>query len=210
VYFCFGFLKKATLLIIDDKLVSLDIAEVDFECDLKSCKGACCTEGDFGAPLEEDEIELIEGILPQVLPLLTREARKVIRKEGVWAVYDEDEFKGTTLVDNRACVFLSSNDTGYSRCAFEVLYEMGIIGFKKPISCHLYPIRVEENPSKGFFALNYDDWGICSAACTKGKKNRTKLYQFAKEAIVRKYGSEFYTQIEKYAEAYQDALKKRT
>jgi len=184
------------LLIIDDKLLSPDIVEVRFQCDLSACKGACCSEGDFGAPLEEDEINRIRQLLPKVLPLLTPEARKVLEREGIWAEYDKDHFKGTTLVEGKDCVFLSSDTRGFRKCAFEVLYEMGESDFWKPISCHLYPIRVEENSDRAFTALNYDDWGICSAACTKGKKNNIRLYEFAKDAIVRKYGQSFYEQLD--------------
>ncbi len=183
------------MLIIDDKLLSPDIIEQRFECALDACKGACCSEGDFGAPLEEKEIALIEDILPVVMPLLSENARKVIRTEGVWDVYDDDEFKGTTLVDGKDCVFLSADTRGFRKCAFEILYEMGNIRFRKPVSCHLYPIRIEDYPEKGFTAVNYDDWSICSAACTRGKKNNTPLYVFAKEALIRKYGREFYEQI---------------
>lgn len=184
------------MFLVDEILVSTEVLTQKFVCDLESCKGACCWEGDFGAPLQRDEVDIVSSIMDHILPMLSEEAKDILFQQGI--AVDSAILKGkvTPLQKNGACVYLANDENGIARCAFEIAYERGLTDWRKPISCHLYPIRVHQNQETGWEALNYDVWDICSAACTKGKKLRVPLFRFAKEAIIRKYGSEFYDQLE--------------
>ena len=185
------------MLVIDNILISDDILQEQFLCNLQACKGACCIEGDFGAPLEANEAEIIEDIYEHIAPLLSDQARSIISKEGFTKYYEDNETLGTPLLPNGACAYLTDeSSTGIAKCAFEKAFEEGKISFRKPISCHLYPVRVTSRPNLGFEALNYDRWDICSAACTAGKKAQLFLFQFVKEALIRKYGEDFYAELE--------------
>lgn len=188
------------MLIIQNVLVSDEIIENQFLCNLNACKGACCWEGDFGAPLEEEELAILDQIYPLVKPFLTKEGIKVIESEGAYKYWEGAEEYGTNLVNNGACVFITYDNHGIAKCGIEQAYQAGVIDFKKPISCHLYPIRVTKDEEKNFEALNYDEWEICSAACQAGKKAQLPVYQFVKEAIIRKYGIEFYEELDAAAE----------
>lgn len=176
-------------------MINDDIANKPFACDLSACKGACCSAGDFGAPLDEDEIVIIEELMPQLLKYLPKTSIAAIDDQGIAPYYNGMKKKGTPLVDGGACAFLFNDASGISWCLFEKLYTEGKIAFQKPISCHLYPIRVETNPQTGFQNMHYDVWDICAPACEKGKKEETPLYLFAKDAIVRKYGEDFYERL---------------
>jgi len=186
------------MLVIQDKLVSLDLIDQHFVCHLDQCKGACCWEGDFGAPIEEDEIRMVEQILDEILPRLSAESQKKIKKTGIWDEYEDEQerFKGTTLLDNGACVYLVKNDNGFATCAFETAYKEGKTSFYKPISCHLYPVRVTEIPDSNFIALNYDKWDICQSACQWGATLKVPVFEFVKDALIRKFGDDFYMQLE--------------
>jgi len=183
------------MLIIQEVLVSDDVIEKHFLCNLNACKGACCWEGDWGAPLEADEKEILDEIYPKVKPYLTDEGIAQIEKQGT-SVYNEEpaEF-GTTLIENKACAFMTRDSIGIAHCGIEQAHNDGIIDFKKPISCHLYPIRASKDEHVGFEALNYDKWDICSAACDLGKKEQLPVYIFVQDAIKRKYGDEFYDEL---------------
>jgi len=183
------------MLIIEDKLISEDVIEKEFVCDLNKCKGACCWEGDYGAPLESAEISKIEEIYEVVETYLTTENIEEIETKGKFAEYKEPGFEGTALFEDGRCVFMTKNELGISQCSFEMAYRDGKTDFKKPISCHLYPIRAKNIGNTEFEALNYSKWSICSAACTNGQKLKIPVYEFAKEAIIRKYGSDFYKQL---------------
>lgn len=178
--------------VIDSILVSSDVAEKQFACDLNACKGACCWEGDFGAPLEAEELAILERIYPAVEPLLTQEGKAAIAKQGLYTKNEQFGGHDTTLVDNRACAYMGLNERGMAYCTIEQAYNEGKIDWKKPISCHLYPIRITSKPEANFEALNYDRWDICSAACSKGKKEEIRVYEFAKDALIRKYGADWY------------------
>ncbi len=191
------------MLIIQDILISDDIVEKKFLCNLNACKGACCVEGDFGAPLEDEEIEVLEKIYPKIKPFLTEEGKSVIEQKGVKAYYEEPKEYGTPLIDGKACAFINFNSEGIAICGIEQAYNQGEINFKKPISCHLYPIRIEKNDSAGFEALNYDKWDICNPACSLGNEKQLPVYRFLKDAIIRKYGEDFYEELEA-AVAYLD------
>lgn len=183
---------------IDKKLVSSELKDVHFICDLSVCKGACCVEGDNGAPVAEDELEIMDNLLEKVRPYLTAEGIAAIEKDGAY-IYDEEEQEyGTTLIDGKACAFINY-EKGIAVCGIEKAYNDGVVDFKKPISCHLYPIRVTKLGE--YDALNYEKWDICSAACVKGKQEKLPVYKFLKEPLVRKYGVAFY-------DALDDALNR--
>ncbi len=178
--------------LIEDILVSDDVLTEAFACDLEACKGACCWKGDFGAPLDLEEVETLQRILPEIQRFLSPAGLSVIQSEGT-SVYFEDLGKpGTPLIDGGPCAYLTFDRLGVAQCGIEKAWEAGETQFRKPISCHLYPIRVLGHPAAGYEALNYERWEICSAACSRGKQTRMPLYVFAREALVRKYGTSFY------------------
>lgn len=188
---------------IEDKIISDDVVEKQFVCNLDACKGACCWEGDFGAPLEEAELATLEAIYPLVKPYLMEEGRAVIERVGVWTSFEPEVKHGTPLLDNGACAYLTIGADGVAKCGIEQAYNDGVIDFKKPISCHLYPIRITSHEE--FDAVNYDRWDICSAACTLGQSLQMPVYQFAKEALIRKYGEAFYEALDAAAQYEGDA-----
>jgi len=188
------------MLIIQDILISDDIIEEQFRCNLTACKGACCREGDYGAPLETEELHALENIYPQIESFLTEEGRRAISKKGLFEYYEEPKEYGTTLMESKACVFTVFDKNGTAKCGIEEAHNAGATDFKKPISCHLYPIRASKNKKTGFEALNYDRWDICSAACALGKKEQLPVFKFLKEALIRKYGAAFYEELEAAAE----------
>lgn len=195
------------MLIVKDILVSDDIVEEQFVCNLEACKGACCWEGDWGAPLEPAELDILKEIQDLVAPYLSDESRIALNQKGPYTYYDEPQEYGTSLLENGACVYMIYDDQGIAKCGIEQAYLDQKIDFKKPISCHLYPIRVNKNQEVGFEALNYDRWDICSAACQLGKELQLPLYRFVKDAIIRKYGEAFYQeldQIAKYVKGEED------
>jgi len=185
-----------SMLIIEDKLISLELFERKFSCAVEKCKGACCVKGDFGAPLEEDEITQLRSHLPVLLPKLSEEAREKIAQTDVAEWYEEMEAYGTTLLENGTCVFAKIGENGIASCTIQEAYYENLIDFNKPVSCHLYPIRVSENKELNFTALNYDEWDICNPACTKGEELGIKVYQFAKDALIRKFGADFFQALE--------------
>jgi len=183
------------MLIIQDILVSDDVIEKQFLCNLKSCKGACCWEGDWGAPLVEEEKSILDKIYPKIKSYLTEEGREVIEKQGAYVYNEEPAEFGTSLIANKACAFMNKDELGIAHCGIEQAHNDGVIEFKKPISCHLYPLRVSKDERIGFEALNYDRWDICNAACSLGKKEQLPVYIFVQDAIKRKYGDDFYDEL---------------
>jgi hypothetical protein len=180
---------------VDEILVSDDIREVEFVCHLEKCKGACCVEGDLGAPLEEDELLTMQQIQEAVKPYLTPEGRKSIENQGPY-ILDEDGDFSTPTVNGRECAYSHYDENGILKCGIEQAYLNGKIGFRKPISCHLYPIRISKN-KKGLEAVNYHQWSICSAACSYGKALKVPLYKFLQEPLERKYGKAWYEKLVK-------------
>jgi len=177
---------------IKDTIVSLDVLEEDFFCDLDACKGICCVEGNSGAPVERDELPLLNEVLPVIWNDLSPEAQKIIKKQGVAYIDVEGEYV-TSIVDGKDCVFTCYDDKGTCMCAIEKAYREGLTDFYKPVSCHLYPIRVAKY--KDFKAVNYHRWSICKAATIVGKSKNIKIYQFLKEPLIRKFGEEWYEQL---------------
>ena len=182
---------------IGDKLISLDVFDKRFVCDLSACKGACCIEVDSGAPLEEEEIGIIEDNLDSIKPFMRKEGLEVVDESGVFYM-DQDNEPVTTLVNDAECAFVFFDQNNITKCSIEEAYNKGKIDFKKPISCHLYPIRVAK--LRNYMAVNYSHWNICNDACKLGAKLNVKTYQFLKEPIIRKWGEEFYQEMERVDE----------
>ena len=184
------------MLMVQGKLISDEVISRQFLCDLSACKGACCWEGDFGAPLEAAEMDTLDNIYEEIRPYLGLEGRAVIEEAGKYVYYPEPEFQGTPLLENGACAYMVFDDAGIAQCGIEKAYDAGVITFKKPISCHLYPLRVNSEEALAFEAINYDDWEICSPACANGKRAALPVYQFVKEGLIRKYGLAFYKELD--------------
>ena len=189
---------------IGDKLVSADIFSKKFVCDLQKCKGACCVVGDAGAPLEIEEIDILEDIFEEVKPYMTPEGIEAVEKNGVFYM-DTDNDAVTTLVDSGACAFATFTEDGTALCTIEQAYGDGKINWKKPISCALFPIRSKQYTK--FEALNLEELDICKPACACGDALNVPVYRFLKEPIIRKYGVDFFeelTQVEKQLNTSND------
>ena len=178
---------------IGDKLVSEDIFEKEFVCNLGACKGACCVEGDDGAPLTMDEVTLLEDNIDAIKPYMTEEGIATIGRVGVFYM-DQDNEPVTALVKGAECAFVFRDDEGITKCSVEQAYRDGKTDFNKPISCHLYPIRAQKY--RTFTALNYDRWEICKDACSLGEQLGVSVFKFLKEPLIRAYGAPFYEQLE--------------
>lgn len=179
---------------IGDKLVSDEIFEKQFVCNLNACKGACCVEGDDGAPLQLEEVDLLEDHIDAIKPFMTEEGIDTVDRKGVFYM-DQDNEPVTALVRGAECAFVFRDEKGITKCAVEAAYRDGKIEFNKPISCHLYPIRARK--LRSFTALNYDRWPICKDACTLGEELGVSVYKFLKEPLIRAYGDDFYKELEK-------------
>lgn len=177
-------------------IVSEDIIEKDFVCNLSACKGACCIDGDAGAPLSKEEANILEDIYPKVKPYLRPEGIKAIEKLGTSTVNEWDEIE-TPLINNADCAYVIFDEKNTALCAIEEAYNQGDVSWKKPISCHLYPIRIKDYSE--FSAVNYEKWDICDDACTLGKEFQVPVYKFVKEALIRKFGEDWYAQLEDVA-----------
>ena len=175
---------------VGEVLVSDDIKTVEFVCHLEKCKGACCVEGDLGAPLEEDELPVMHEIQKAVAPYLTDAGRKAIAAQGPY-ILDEDGDYSTPTIEGKECAYAHYDEKGILKCGIEQANLDGKISFRKPISCHLYPIRITKK--KGFEAVNYHKWNICSDACQLGSALGVPLYKFLKDPLIRKYGEDWYT-----------------
>ena len=180
------------MLQIDDTIISLDLFDEKFVCDLASCKGECCIEGDAGAPLEHDEIKIIENLLPVIWDDLTEASKEVIKKQGVYYI-DEDEEPVTSIVNGAECVFTYTDENGICKCAIEKAFREGKTDFYKPVSCHLYPVRLQKY--KEFTAVNYHRWKICNCARSLGSELNVPVYRFLKEPLTRRFGAEWYKQL---------------
>lgn len=177
---------------IQDTIISDEVFDEHFICDLGKCKGACCVEGDAGAPVEEEEIEQINSILPEIWNDLLPMSKALIEKQGI-AYEDYDGEMVTSIVNGRECVFVYYEEDGTAKCAIERAYREGRISVRKPISCHLYPIRLQK--FNDFTAVNYHRWSICRPAIKLGKKEGVKIYQFLKEPLIRKFGQAWYDEV---------------
>lgn len=182
---------------IDDTLISLDLFTEKFLCNLNACKGECCVEGDAGAPLEKEEVVEIEKVLPLIWDNLSPAAKEVIDKQGV-CYKDWDDDLVTSIVNGKDCVFTCYDDKGVCYCAIEKAYREGKTDFYKPVSCHLYPVRIQNY--SGFQAVNYHKWNVCKGAVIMGQKQNMPLYKFLKVPLIRKFGEAWYEQLEIAAE----------
>ena len=186
---------------IHNKIVSEDLLEEHFVCDLNACKGACCVEGDTGAPLDESELRILDEIYADVKPFLIPEGiQELEKRKYMWE--EEDQKWKTPLIQDGPCAYVNY-DNGVAVCGIEKAYLAGKVDFRKPVSCHLYPVRISQY--KTFEAVNYERWGICKAACKNGNKLKVPVFRFVKEALIRKYGEEFYNVLE----AYYGQMRKR-
>lgn len=174
-------------------IVSEDLIEKDFVCNLSKCKGVCCVAGEAGAPLEKEETRILEEIYPAVKPFLREEGIKAIEEQGTFVVSDFEELE-TPLVNGRECAYLTFDEKDVAQCGIEQAYNQGVVDWKKPISCHLYPVRVKDYSE--FAAVNYHKWDICDDACSLGKELQVPVYKFVKEALIRKFGKDWYDELE--------------
>jgi hypothetical protein len=184
------------MIIIDDTLISEELLDKKFVCDLAACKGACCEEGDIGAPLEIEEIDAIEADLKGIRPFMSDAGLKLLDSEGFYEAAPGEELV-TTTIEGKACVFAIQDHTKTWKCAIELAHKAGQSDFLKPISCHLYPIRIEK--LKNYEGLNYDQWDICSPACACGDRLEVPVYKFLKGPLIRKYGADWFDALEAVA-----------
>lgn len=181
------------LIEIDDKIISTEIFSQKFVCDLQACKGACCVEGDAGAPLTTEEVEEISSNLNAILPYMTPEGITAVENQGV-SYLDEENEPVTTLVNGKECAFVFRDENGITKCSIEKAFIENKINVNKPISCHLYPIRVKKFGE--YQALNFEKWNICEPACACGSKLNVPVFKFLKEPLIRAFGKQFYEELE--------------
>lgn len=186
---------------IDDTIISIDCLSEKFCCDLDACAGTCCIEGDAGAPVDLDEVEELEAALPVVWNDLSASAQTVIDKQGV-AYTDEEGDLVTSIVNGKDCVFTCYDEKGCCFCALEKAYRAGKTNFYKPLSCHLYPIRLKKIGD--MTALNYHRWDVCKAAVCKGEQLNLPVYRFLKEPLIRRFGQAWYDELEKAVEELKE------
>lgn len=180
------------MLIVENVILSDDIMDHFFVCNTEKCKGACCVEGDSGAPLTEEECRTLDRIVPEITDFLDEEGLRIIQKQGAYE-YDKEGEPGTSMKSGGECVFVTRDEQGKLRCGIEEAWNAGKTDFRKPVSCQLYPIR--ETGYDEFTALNYHRWDICSPACELGTELRTPLYIFLKDALTRRFGDVWYAKL---------------
>ncbi|MGD0709600.1 MAG: DUF3109 family protein [Bacteroidales bacterium] len=187
------------MIVVENTLISELIAERKFVCDLSRCKGECCVAGDAGAPLEEAEAILLEEHYPHYKEYLTEQGIKTISKHGFFELDADNDYLTPIVREEKYCAFVYF-DGEIAKCAIEKAHNEGRINFRKPISCHLYPIRITS--FKDVDALNYHDWDVCQSACEHGKKLDVPVYKFLKEPLIRKYGKGWYKELEEEINKY--------
>lgn len=199
------------MITIGKTVISDDVADKFFVCDLQKCKGACCVEGDLGAPLEKEELPVLEKIYKKVKPYLSGEGIAAIEEQGTY-ILDEDGDYSTPTIGGRECAYAIYDKKGILKCGIEMAWKDGKISWQKPISCHLYPIRITKYEQ--FDAINYERWHICNPACRHGKELGVPVYKFLQGPLVRKYGEDWYKELvmkieSKDAEEEKPAKKKK-
>jgi hypothetical protein len=193
------------MIAIDDKLLSDELFEKKFVCDLSACKGACCVEGESGAPVADDEREKLREIWPVVKEYITAKGVAAIEEQGHFIV-DEDGEYVTPLIDGKECAYTVFEADGMARCGIEKAAREGKIDWLKPVSCHLYPVRITK--LKDFDAINFHTWEVCEPACDCGSKLDVHVYKFLKEPFIRKYGEDFFEKMEAASELYRAQMAK--
>jgi hypothetical protein len=177
---------------IDNTLVSEDLFDKKFVCDLTRCKGACCVEGESGAPLDFDELKELEKAFPLIEESLTEAGRKSIEEQGLYLIDSDGDYVTPLVGQYRECAY-TVFENGIAKCAIEKAWLQGKISFRKPVSCHLYPVRITK--FKSYDAVNYEKWKVCSPACKLGEELKVPVYIFLKDALIRKYGEKWYEQL---------------
>ncbi len=196
------------MIAIDNVLLSDDIISESFVCDLTKCKGACCVDGDAGAPLEKHELKEIDKVFEAVLPYLNDESKKELNRQGRY-IYDKEFGWVTPTINNSICVFGITDKSGIVKCGIEQAYLDKKVSWKKPISCHLFPVILKNSKDGSTVFANYEPReDNCKAACALGKKLKVPVYQFLKEPLVRRFGEEFYEALEATAQANTESAKK--
>ena len=188
---------------VKNTLVHEDIVSENFVCNLNKCKGICCIEGDSGAPLERSELAILDEIYPIIKPYMTEKGIAVIEEFGTYVKDFEGDYTTPCVDTNKECAYVIM-ENGITKCSIEKAYEEGKVGWKKPISCHLYPIRITNYPE--FEVLHYDRWNICSPACSFGNELKVPVYQFLKEPLIRKYGADWYQELVDKAKLESNSL----
>ena len=190
---------------IDKTLLSDELFTEKFVCDLNACKGECCISGESGAPLDLDELPLIKGVVDKVKPYLNKKGLKAIEKHGPYVLDSDGDYTTTLVGKEKECAFVVFDENKIAKCAIEMAHKDGVINWQKPISCHLYPIRI--TPHKNYDALNYHRWKICKDACACGVKLNVPVFKFLKTPLIRKYGKGWYNKVEKAYHEYIELKK---
>lgn len=185
---------------IGKTLVSEELFQKDFLCNLNACKGACCIDGQAGAPLEKQEIQILKKNYPKIKTFLRKEGIAAIETQGVFTENEMGEYE-TPLIGGADCAYVIYNEQKIALCGIEAAYNKGEIDFKKPVSCHLYPVRIQQYTN--FTAVNYHQWQICDDACTLGKIKQVPIYEFVKEALIRRFGQEWFNELDLIAKHYK-------
>jgi len=185
-------------------IVSEDILDKEFVCNLATCKGECCVAGEAGAPISLEERSILKDLYPKIKPFLREEGIKAIEEQGEYTTNPIGDYE-TTLINGKECAYAIFDENNIAKCAIEEAFNKGVIAFKKPISCHLYPIRVQEYSQ--LIAVNYHSWPICNDACTLGKQLKVPTYQFVKEALIRRFGQTWYEKLDRVAKEYYSIKK---
>lgn len=192
------------MILLENTIVSEDILEKNFICNLAACKGACCIEGDSGAPITQDELEILEAELENIKPYLTAVSLEAIKTQNFWEK-DSDGDLVTTCLPTGECNFSLRDEAGMLKCGIEQAYRDGKTSIQKPLSCHLYPIRISNVGE--FEALNYHRWDICKPACKLGEEHQVAVYQFLKEPLIRKFGDYWYHELDEIAKQWKAETK---
>jgi len=181
-------------------LVSEDVFDKKFVCDLSACKGECCVSGDSGAPLHKKELKTLDKVYPEVKPYMNAKGIAAVEKQGTYVLDSDGDYTTTLVSDGAECAFVYFDERNIAKCAIEKAYMEGKIEWKKPISCHLYPIRITE--FKEYDAINYHSWHICKPACECGQQLDVPVFKFLKEPLIRKYGEAWYDELAQVYKAY--------
>jgi Protein of unknown function (DUF3109) len=177
---------------LHDTIISEDLLTESFVCNLSKCKGICCVDGDAGAPLDEDELPILADIFPKIKDFLRPEGIAALEAQGTHVVDEEGDLV-TPLVAGKECAYVIFEENGHTKCGIEKAYEAGVIDYQKPISCHLYPVRLQKYST--FTAVNYHEWDLCADACSLGSELKVKVYQFLKNPLSRKFGEAWYADL---------------
>jgi hypothetical protein len=188
------------MIIVGNTLVSEDLFDQQFVCDLNACKGACCIEGESGAPLEQDELLHIEENLEAVKPFMREAGVQALEANGPYTVDYDGDFVTSLVGKHGECVFVTFDEKGIAKCALEQAYYAGRTNWKKPISCHLYPVRLAQLTE--YVAVNYHKWQVCEPACACGKSLQVPVYKFLKEPLQRRFGEDWYAELEEVAQQW--------